>query len=78
MARILHLGDRKGPPAGQRYFLVECVTGLARTELIKRSDGETIRISPNDYATEIAAIEARFSQSPEIVIYVRGAPKAIN
>jgi hypothetical protein len=74
VARILHLGDRKSPPAGRRYFLVECVRGLGRTELSKRSDGETIRIPPDDYATEIAAIEARFSQSPGIVIYVRGAP----
>ena len=76
VAKFVHLGDRKAPPAGQRYFLIECVPALQGTELIKHTDGETIRIRTDDYEAEIAAIEARFSDSPDTIIYVRGAPNA--
>jgi hypothetical protein len=49
MVKIVHIGDRGNPPAGQRYFLVDCVPTLKGTELVKHTDAETIRIRTDEY-----------------------------
>ncbi len=59
MLKIVHLGPKEKPPAGERFFLIECKPGLRREQAIYDEKGSTNRIRPEDYPAVIAGIRQK-------------------
>ncbi len=76
MLEIVHLGPKEKPPAGEKFFLIECNPRRRKVVIIQDQKGSTHRIHTRDYAAEIADIRQKAEGPVTTKVYVRGAPDA--
>ncbi len=76
MLEIVHLGPKEKPPAGEKFFLIECKPRRRGRVIVQDQKGSTYRIRTEDYAAEIADIRQKAEGSVTTKVYVRGAPDA--